>query len=140
MRGYDSDSDGYLFQCCKFPNSDVLITASEINNTSNVGQYLLVYRGWSDLFTNIHADCVRSEVISNIKRGFAALRKELFPGSKLTELPLPNPSDLPKGLGFEYRTDWCHHCESYTVHSNQLHDHFTFHCTEKHAARPRFEN
>ncbi len=140
LRGADPTqrTSGHLFQCIKFPNVSGFVSDAEIANARNDHQFLLVYRGWSDLFTNIHADVVRTEVLSDISKMFRDAWKERFPDARRS-VPIPDRVAVP-GTGFEYREDYCHHCDDYTQHSNSEHDPWTFHCTREHAARPRFEN
>lgn len=142
LRGRTLADGGWVFQCVKFPKASGFISDMEIENTPKEHHFLLVWRGWSDLFTNIHADCVHTEVQSEIKLRFRELWKEMFPDSTPLPPSMPSPDKIPRGLGFQFRDDWCHHCEMTTVHSNSEHDPWTFHCTnqEAHAARPRFEN
>lgn len=150
LRGRDPSGQwsGWLFECVKFPKSKAYISDTEIENApgfatrlADFHQQMLIWRGWSDLFTNIHADCVKVEVLSEIQRMARTAWKELFP-DRIRIIPIPKPDTIPLGLGFEYREDWCHHCQMTTAHSNSDHDPWTFHCTnlEAHAVRPRFEN
>lgn len=139
LRGRDPTGARHLFKCVKFPGSDSFVTDIEISQISNDHQFLLIYRGYSDLFTNIHADCAKADVVAQIRRDVQSFWNKRFPNrTRITEIP--KPEDTPKGLGYQFRSDWCHHCDAYTTHGNQMHDPYTFHCVNKHIARTKFEN
>lgn len=147
MVAQHEDEPSMVFQCVKFPETEVFISEQEIeeavyNSTRRSDHFyphMLFWRGWSDLFTDIHADCVKAEIKSAIADAADAAWAELFPDRPRVR-SFPPPADIDWSARFQSRIDWCHHCNRYTAHFNSHHDFYAFHCGEKHIARPRFEN